>query len=187
VKTTTVSPDLGIAAWLGSDEAHAAIFGLRFDTRSAYVTDSAHGPLLWTDATFLAPDRLVTLAPGAPITFDGDKGLTLSPGATAFVTDATFASFALDLAITSAAPLVVLRDEAGSELELGGTDCAAVPPPGATALHAERDGATLRVRFDAGDTTTCTWQSHEEARLSVGLRGRPDATSSAKNLVIVRR
>jgi hypothetical protein len=187
-RSAIVSPDPGLAAWLGDDDGNAALFGLRFDTRSPYTTDSVRGPLLANDTAFLAPDRLVTLAPGAPISFDGDKGLVLSPLASAFVTDSTFASFTLDLAITpGAAPILVLRDEAGAELEIGGVACVPAVPASASAVHVERDGKDVRVRFGDGDTQTCTWDYHDAARVSIGVRGRGDSESSAKNLVIVRR
>jgi hypothetical protein len=186
-RDTLVSPDLGLAAWVSSDDGHASVFGLRFDARGAYTTDSARGPLLAGSTVFLAPDRLVSPS-SAPISYDANLGLLLDTGATAFLTDATFASFALDLTVTGPAPIVVLRDESGVELEVGGGTCPIVVPDGTSSLHVERDGATVTVTVGGDAPKACRTTVAEGARLSVGLRGGSSGDrSSGKNLSVVRR
>jgi len=186
-RDTLVSPDLGLAAWVSVDNGHATLFGLRFDARGAYTTDSARGPLLAGSTVFLAPDRLV--APSAtPIAYEPDRGLLLDTGATAFLTDSTFASFALDLTVTGPAPIVVLRDEAGVELEVGGGTCPIVVPDGTTLLHVERDGAAVTVTVGTDAPKPCRTTVSPDARLSVGLRGGSSGDrSSGKNLLVTRR
>jgi hypothetical protein len=186
-RDTLVSPDLGLAAWVSVDNGHAALFGLRFDARGAYTTDSARGPLLADSTVFLAPDRLVSRS-ATPIAFDPDRGLLLDTGATAFVTDATFAAFTLDLTVTGPAPIVVLRDDAGAELEIGGGTCPIVVPDGTTALHVGRDGALVTVTVGTDAPKPCRTTIAADARLSVGLRGGSSGDrSSGKNLLVTRR
>jgi hypothetical protein len=182
-----LSPDLGLAAWLSSDNGHASIFGLRFDARGAYVTDSARGPLLADSTAFMAPDRLVSRA-ATPIVFDATRGLLLDTGASAFLADATFASFALDVTVTGPAPIVVLRDQDGVELEVGGGTCPIVVPDGTTALHVERDGATVTVTVGGDAPKPCRTTVAPDGRLAVGLRGGSSGDrSSGKDLRVVRR
>ena len=69
------------------------------------------------------PDRLAGL-PGSSITFDASRGLVLGTGASAFLTDVTFANFELQVDVTAAAPTIVIRPEHGAELEVGGLSCA---------------------------------------------------------------
>ncbi len=182
-----VSPDLGLAAWLSSAGGHAALYGFRFDARGPYTTDSVRGPLLADSTVFMAPDRLVS--PSArPMTFDPSRGLLLDTGASAFVSDATFAAFALDLTLTGPAPIIVLRDEAGVELEIGGGTCPVVVPDGASHVHVERLGAAVTVTVDADPPKACRAEVAEGARLAVGLRGSSSGDrSSGKDLVITRR
>ncbi len=192
-RDTLVSPDPGLAAWVSVDHGHASLFGLRFDARGPYTTDSARGPLLAGSTVFLAPDRLV--APSAtPITFDPARGLLLDRGATAFLTDATFAAFAVDLTLTGPAPIVVLRDDAGVELEIGGGTCPIVVADGSTSLHVERDASVVTVTVGTDSPKPCRTAAGSEAvlaataRISVGLRGSSSGDrSSGKNLVVTRR
>ncbi len=192
-----VSPDLGLAAWLSTNNGHATLSGLRFDARGAYTTDSVRGPLLANSTAFMSPDRLVSRS-ATPITFSPDRGLLLDTGASAFLTDATFAAFALDLTVTGPAPIVVLRDDAGVELEVGGGTCPIVVPDGTSTLHVERDGANVAVTVGADPPTPCRLHDRKDglgrtadaatARVSIGLRGGSSGDrSSGKSLLVVRR
>jgi hypothetical protein len=187
-----VAPDGGLAAWISRDPSNdrTVVFGLRFDTRSAYTTDSAEGALLVSDTSKFAPDRLTT--PGdTTLAFDVTRGLVLAAGASAYLTDATFASFTLDLDITGGAPIVVLRQASGSnygiELEIGGvTSCPLLAPDGTKALHITRNTAgEVKVAFDQGQARACPTLLPPDVRVSVGLRGVGD-NASAKNFVITR-
>ncbi len=109
------SPDPGLALWLDGDTSSLA--GLRFDVRGAYSALS--GPLLVTDTSDTAPDRLAS--PGV-LGFDAGTGLTLAPGASAFVTDRTYADVDVDVDWPSGEPgIVVLRD--GGRRRAGGRGC----------------------------------------------------------------
>jgi len=90
VGVVSASPDRGLALWLDSSNTSEPRFtALRFDVRGEY--SPLGGPLLVSDAGDLSPDHLVT---SGAVTFDSalDGGaLTLEPGASAFVTDRTYA------------------------------------------------------------------------------------------------
>jgi hypothetical protein len=188
-----LAPDPGLSLWLRADQGRAAILGLRFDTRGPYTTDTVRGALLVDNTVFFAPDRLVT-PKDVPLAFDVERGLLLAPGASAFLTDATFASFTLDVDITGSAPLVVLRRATGpaygAEIEIGGATCPIALPGGTTALHLRREGAAITVALDQDDPKPCVTAPKDalapDVRVSVGLRGTGDGPTSAKNFMIKR-
>jgi hypothetical protein len=207
-----VAPDPGLALWLNgveekasgwcrsaegaasmccrSAESAAVMCGLRVDLRGPYSTDTALGALLVDGTDFFAPDRLVRSS-DATITFEVERGLVLAPTASAFLTDATFASFTLDLDVTTTAPIVVLRQATGpgygDELEIGGATCPVVVPDGTKALHVTREGGLVRVAFDQADSRPCPIAIPADVRVAVGLRGTGDGLTSAKNFMITRR
>jgi hypothetical protein len=170
------SPDPGLALFLGGDGT--AVTGLRFAARSAY--GSIAQPLLVADTSFVAPDRLVLPGTTTSFAFDAERGLTLASGAAAFVTDLTFADFALDLdAPTGEPPVVVLRDGV-ADVEIGGLAC---PFGAAPSIHVERVGTSVRV-----GSAPCGVSVRESARLAIGLRGSASGEESiARNLRIARR
>lgn len=157
------APDGGLALWL--DSATRTLRALRFDTRNAYST--APQPLLQADALELAPDRL---AGPSTATFDSTiGGLVLAPGASAFVTDRTYADVSIDVAAPTGQPAtVVLRDELGNEVDVGGPGC---PATLGAAVHVERDGATVTWSADGSAPAPCPSSLGADARVSVGLRG----------------
>jgi hypothetical protein len=123
------SGDSGLALWLddrADDDENVAlegqlyVRGYRFATRSRFGT--VRSPLLVDGPFGLAPDR-VAGTPGSSINFIEGRGLELGPGASAFVTDVTYANVTIELD-GGAAPSVVLRQEDGRELEIGGAGCA---------------------------------------------------------------
>ncbi len=188
VGDATSSPDPGLAMWLDPDLS--AVIGLRFDVRGVYSPLPA--PLLVEDATDMAPDAL---AGSGSAHFDASLGLVLAPGAAAFVTDRTYADVAIDVDWpTGEVALVVLRDQAGNELEVGGVTCPAAlaPAPPATSLAAssmrvQRSGSSLTWSRSTGEEGTCptTWTS--ATRLSLGLRGPPSRVRAvATNLRVAR-
>ena len=176
------SPDLGLAMWLDG----SALVALRFATPTAYATFPL--PLLapgTSDTSHVAPDRLVSPGVTTSIQLDPELGLVLAPGASVFVTDATYGALIVDVDTPSGEPpLVVLRDEHGNETAIGGEACPFAITRGAPAtLHIERDGA--RVRVDAHD---CAAPVKADARVSIGFRGAAGADRSvARNVRIVRR
>jgi hypothetical protein len=148
-----------------------AVFGYRFGTAHAYA--DVPSPLLKTSPSYFALDRAPTDGTRYDTTNDV---LKLEAGATAMLTDATFAAFALD--VTSSLgfmPLVVLRDDAGNELEVGGASCTLL---GGGSLHVERHGANVIASVDQGTPKTCEKQLDPTARLHVGLRGSGDGSTS---------
>jgi hypothetical protein len=172
------SPDLGLAMWL--DPSTSQLTAYRFDARGAF--SSLPPSLLATDTQFTVPDRLV-LADATPTTsaiaFSPSTGLSLATGASVFVADTTYADVTIDVDAPSAAPpIVVLRDERGAELEVGGASC--LIGSAQSALHVARTGATV-----TANGTTCTGTLRADARVSIGVRGAANG-SLARNLRVVR-
>jgi hypothetical protein len=183
------SPDPGTALWAetGATPRFAA---LRFDVRGPYST--LQGPLLVADTTDTVPDRFP--ASGA-IAFDAVAGgLTLAPaasppGATAFVSDRTYADVRVEVDAPTGKPaLVVLRDALGHEAEVGGAACpGAVVTGAASTLTVERKGASVTWTVSNGASGKCALGFDARARVSVGVRAAPDLTSSVvRNLRVTR-
>ncbi len=182
VAASGISPDPGLAAWL--DPGTYALTLMRFDTRGTYSPLS--GALLVTDASEMAPDSLS--GPAGP-SFDASVGLVLPPGRSAFVTDRTYADVAIDVDSPTGEPaVVVLRDELGVEIEVGGGSCPLSLASGtASSLHVERHGSAVTFRQPTGPTGTCPVAPAATARIAVGLRCDPSvARAVALNLRVVR-
>jgi hypothetical protein len=189
VGTMTASPDPGLAVWIDTTNAATPRFtALRFDVRGEYSPLS--GPLLVTDATDTSPDRLAT---DGDLAFDptiANGALTLNPGASAFVTDRTYADVRIQVDAPTGAPaLLVLRDPLGNELEIGGASCpGAVVTGSPLTLTVERRGAAIDWTVSSGaPSNACPDPFAADARLSIGVRGAPDLTRSvARNLRVTR-
>jgi hypothetical protein len=176
IDRATASPDPGLALWLDPDTAQ--ITGLRFDVRGAY--SSLAGPLWVSSPDDTAPDGLAVVG-GA--SFDETEGVVLASGASAFVTDRTYADVSIDVAApASEPPLVVLRDELGDELQIGDTLCPVVRAPSDASLHVERHGTAVTWALPGGASGTCPPPFAASARLSIGLRG-PSAMGGAARAV----
>ncbi len=181
IGSATCSPDTGLALWIAPDAA--AVTGLRFDTRGPYAPLPL--PLLVNDTSETAPDRL----PGAGVlSFDAASGLTLAPGASAFVTDRTYADVSVDVDAPTGEPsLIVLRDELGIEVEVGGAACPGLVVPGATWARVTRRGSTVSWTISGGGAGTCGIGVRPNARISVGVRGPASAPRGiVRNLRIAR-
>ena len=175
----SASPEPGLGVWTTGSTVHA----LRFGARGPYVATTA--PFLASDTSFTAPDRLASVGPQSAITFDATAGLSLQSGASVFVTDATFASFALDAETPGASPpAVVLRDSEGNETVLDSSTCPSTP---SSTLHVERDGDTVRASSGKGALVTCTIAPASGARVSIGVRGEGEAASVVRSVVITRK
>ncbi len=173
------SGDGGLALWLeGRIEGQLYVTGYRFATRSRY--GAVKNPLLVEGTLGLAPDRL----PTGSMRFDAGKGLALGAGESAFVTDVTYASVDVELDVSAAVSLV-LRQEDGRELFIGGAECPFAEPPKST-LRIEREGLEVRVRVDGNEPRRCATDLGAEARVSVGVRGG-EGGGVARNLRIFRR
>jgi hypothetical protein len=180
------SGDSGLALWL-DDQGTAGMYvvGYRFATRTRFAAVSA--PLLVTGPGGLAPDRPAG-SPGSSIRWAPEVGLELGPGASAFLTDLTFADFEVDLEISSAAPYLVLRQEDGRELEVGGAPCA-IAQAAVERLQVQRVGRRVRVRVDDGELRLCPAElDRADMRVSLGLRGAQGSlVSGARALRVSRR
>lgn len=176
--------DPGLALWLDDRENDGmSVVGYRFATRMPFAAVPA--PLLIDGTTHLAPDRLATAA--TSIRFDAELGLVLGSGASAFLTDLTFANVTIDLDITSNAPTIVLRPERGTELEVGGASCA-FAQTAKTSLRVVRSGRTVTVIVDGAAARACPVELEPNVRVSIGLRGSGSSpTSAARNLRVARR
>ena len=195
--TAFASGDNGLALWLDDrtdldesmvfDTPQLYVRGYRFDTRSRFGT--VRNPLLVTDTAGLAPDR-VSGTPGSSIRFIDGKGLELGPGASAFVTDLTFGRVAIDID-SGDTPYVVLRQEDGRELEVGGAECAfteAASSSSIATLHIERDGKRVTVTVGDAQPHDCVGELDPTARIAIGVRGAGGTgVSLAHNLRITRR
>jgi hypothetical protein len=185
VSGVVASPDPGLAFWLDANDL--ALTALRFDTPSAYSALPA--ALLVGDTGDTAPDRLPSTG---VVTFDPSTGVTLAPGASVFVTDRTYADVTIDVDEPTGEPvLVVLRDETGAELEVGGETCpgalAAATAGHASTLHVQRTGATVTWNLEGAAPADCATGVGSGARLAIGLRGPENASEGvARNLRIGR-
>ena len=177
----TCSAETGVAFWIAADAP--VLTALRFGVASEYAP--LPGPLLVTDTTEAAPDRL---ARDTALSFDPALGLELAPGASAFVTDRTYADVSVDIDVpTGEAPLLVLRDELGNELEVGGASCSGSIVAGVASIHLMRRGATVTWSTAEAGSGTCASRVRQNARLSIGVRAPASATRSVvRNLRVVR-
>jgi hypothetical protein len=183
VSSAVASPDPGLAMWL--DESASMLTTLRFDDRGTY--SPLRGPLFLVDTADTAPDRL---SGPSGASFDASLGLVLVSGASAFVTDRTYADATIDVDAPTGEPaLVVLRDAQGTELEVGGPGCSgALAAGGASSLHVHRTGSSAHWSLSTGASGTCAAGIGAQARVSIGLRCVPNASRSvARNLRILRR
>jgi hypothetical protein len=178
IGSVAASPDPGLAMWL--DSMTGAVTAFRFDTRGTYSTLPA---VFVDDATDASPDRLA--AAGA-VSFDATQGVTLSAGASAFVTDRSYADITVDVdAPTGQPPLVVLRDPAGNEIVVGGDGCDVASLAGANGVHVERHGPSV-TWATGGASGTCTSAVAAGARVAIGVRGTTPGPSVARNLRVTR-
>jgi hypothetical protein len=195
------APDPGLAAWLPPSGTSLAL--LRFDTSNAYSTlppellVTAPCPMspelpsdpLATGTCDLAPDRLAATGVVAYGTQSPEGQLELGPGDSAFVTDRTYADVAIDVIMPTDLPaLVVLQDAEGNAVVVGdATTCRADLGMGPSTLHVERHRQTVTWSATNGASGTCTGAFDAAARLSIGLRGRPNTTlSAAQDLRVTR-
>lgn len=180
--------DSGLALWLEEQEnpspngapAGMYVWGYRFASRTPF--DTVPSPLLVNGTSELAPDRYVGLS--SAIRFEPERGLVLGAGASAFLTDVTFADFSVELDVTGEPPAVILRPENGREYAVGGGECA-FGQSAQRSLHVVRRGGTVRVSVDGGEARACPQEISASARVSLGLRGG-SRESSAKNLRVTR-
>ena len=181
--TAITNGDSGLALWLDdSSTSQLFVTGYRFDTQSRF--GSPPGPFLTENMTGLAPDRIAGRADSA-IRFD-DEGLHLGSGASAFVTDTTFADVSASID-TTGATAIVLRQDDSTELSVGGNECPYATPP-TKSLRVERTGTTVHYSIDDAPLRACTAQLKDGTRLRIGLRGADSTgTTVTRNLQITRR
>jgi hypothetical protein len=179
------SGDSGLALWL-DDRANAGmnVTGFRFATRTRF--GAVPKPLLVSGTEQLAPDRLAGVA-GSSIQFEQQRGLVLGTGASAFLTDVTFADFELEVDVTAASPVIVLRPDHGGELEIGGAACA-FAQAAKQSLRVQRRARRIQVSVDGAAMRTCPVELESNVRVSLGLRGAQGVgVSAARNLRVTRR
>ncbi|MBX3198408.1 MAG: hypothetical protein KF894_09780 [Labilithrix sp.] len=182
---TIASGDSGLALWLDDrGDAGFNVTGFRFATRTRY--GAVPKPLLMQGTDQLAPDRLAG-TPGSSIRFEPSRGLVLGAGASAFLTDVTFADFELSIDVTAAAPEIVLRPDRGAELEVGGAACA-FAQAAKQRLDVRRRGVRVTVGVDGAPDRACPTELEPGARVALGLRGAQGVgVSAARNLRVTRR
>ena len=178
----TASPDPGLAMWL--DPVRHQLIARRTDTTNAY---SADAPLLVSGSGGVAPDRL----PGAAgVAYSGGTGLTLAGGASAFVTDRTYADVALRVTYAAGqAPLVVLRDALAVEHVIDDRCCAGLfgatgPAP---VVDVERRGASVTCAVDGAPPSACGASLDPSTRIALGVRGALATSPSVVSEILVQR
>jgi hypothetical protein len=185
------SPDPGLAMWLDTT-AHQLV-ALRVDTNNAYSSDPPS--YVASSATDIAPDQLPgapdQLPGGATVSYNGGSGVTMAYGASAFVTDRTYAD--VSIRVTFAAgqpPSVVLRDDQGSEHVVDATCCAGLmaaqgPSP---VMDVERSGGTVTCAVAGAAASACPLPGLDAgAAVSVGVRGASQTTTSIATEIVVTR
>jgi hypothetical protein len=179
------SPEPGLAMWL--DPSAGRVVALRTDTTNAYSADAS--PFLVADATGVAPDRL----PGPDaVSYLGGTGVTMVQGASAFVTDRTYADVSVRVTFAPGQPPdVVLRDAEGNEALVGvATCCEGIGAPALAdpVVDVERTGASLTCAVADGPASPCQGIAiGAAARVSVGVRGALPAAPSVVQKIVVRR
>ncbi len=161
------APDSGLVVWLSDDlDQGMHVWGFRHGVRGPY--QGVPRSLLADGPAYVTPDRL----PGESARYDDRrKGLALANGATALLADATFARVSVDVESPSGgAPLVVLREELGGEVVVGGPTCPLVV---GSRVHVERDREVVRASVDRGPDVTCAPRLPRDARVSVAVRSGP--------------
>jgi hypothetical protein len=172
-----LAADPGLALWVADD---SFVHALRFATRNAYSTD---GELLSTDPSDFAPDRLV----GKNVSFANRK-LELGSGASAFLTDATFADFSIDFTATGPVQLLLRDNDTGQVFYFGaaGTCFPLLSKSKPANLRVERKGATVSL-VSNGRTTPCNGGNlGATERVAIGFLG-PEAGSAFVDSVTVDR
>lgn len=174
-----VAPDPGLAMWLANGaDASAHLFGYRFGTMHAYA--DIPKTLLTQNASYFALDR----APSDVARFDPAVGLKLATGATAMLTDVTFAAFALEVGSPSgASPLILLRDDSGNEIEIGGAAC---PLLVGSRIRVERHGGSITTSVDGSTPKPCPETLDPRVRVHLGVRGGSADVSKVTELSIER-
>jgi hypothetical protein len=183
VGDAVASVDPGLAMWL--DPSQNKLVALRTATDDAYSPDPAS--FLSQGPGGVAPDRL----PGpSAVTYTGGTGLTLSQGASAFVTDRTYADVSVRATFASGQPpYVVLRDDEGQAHVLKDDCCSGLfaatgPSP---VVDVERVGGTVTCQVSGGQVGTCGDVPSSSARVSVGVQGASTAGPSVVSEIVVRR
>jgi hypothetical protein len=190
----TLSPDPGLALWLGADNN---VWALRFDTRNIYSTDEPSTKLLELTSSEFAPDRLAQVGSqdagvdAGVVAFNCGVGVTMQEGAGAFLTDATFADFTVDYVVTGPLSLALLDPDSGQEFDFDvQNDClgleAGILPIG-TGIHVERHGTTVSARLAGVATLMTCVESLADAseRVAVGFRA-PMGVASVTSVSVKR-
>jgi len=84
--------------------------------------------------------------------------------------------------------VVVLRDQLGDELEVGGVSCPVARSPDASlSIHVERRGSTVSWSQSSGGMGICPSTVLPNARVSIGVRsGSAVSRSVSTNLRVTR-
>jgi hypothetical protein len=181
-----LSADPGLALWVAGD---SLVHALRFDTRNAYSTDTANqSALLTSDRSTdeFAPDRLGT---DGDVSF-GFAGLELRNGASAFLTDATFADVSVDFTGTGSGLQFVLRDNVtGAVFPILQGTCLPLLGEKPTAVQVVRQGGALSAGPIGGPLAQCnTAPPTASERLAIGFQGPgPGEGTATVSSVTVRR
>lgn len=175
----------GALVWLDEERSgDASLFAFRYATRGPYAPQPS--ALLVEDTRFVAPDRLVSPGVTRALSFREGEGLTLAQDASVFLTDVTYADFTTEVfAPSSEPPLIVVRDERGDDLVVGGESCPVAFPPNVGRVRVVRRGAAIRVTTDERESS-CPASPAVSGRVRLGLRGAAGRTSFVRGWTVSR-
>ena len=186
------SGDPGLALWVTkrADDDYA-VAGFRF---LAHTADAVRNTLLSAGPLQLAPIGSSTSTARRARFASTSAASARSGRKPAFVTSVTFADFALDLDVTASAPVIVVRDERGAELRIGGASCGFGRSATHLSLHVTRNGARVDVTPTAAPRTCpaplaegCTrvprrpWRSGVTASAAPAISASPADVRNAQN------
>jgi hypothetical protein len=184
----TLSPDPGLALWLGQG---SRIWGLRFDTRNDYSTDEPTTELLLSDPLEFAPDRLVNVRDSEGFIdvepFESGVGVTVQNGAGVFLTDATFADFTLDFRPTGPLSLVLYDQATDTELTFDQSNC--LPEVLDDSIRVVRTGGTLTATIgedSVGPPGACAGGPAAADRVAIGFRAPLGKTATVSTVSVQR-
>ncbi len=175
--SVALGADPGLALWIGED---ALVHGLRFATRNAYSTDTETLLTSGTGTAEFAPDHLGS---DGDAQFDG--ALELRNGASAFLTDATFADFSLSFTATGSLSLV-LRDDATGRPPPIPPDGACLFIHGPTHVEVERRGSVVSIGTTGQTPRPCMVDLTATERVSIGFQGPEMGTASVASVTVRR-
>lgn len=182
VQGTIVSPDPGLAIWFQASPPQ--LVAMRFDTRNAYSEVMPGGEVALANDT--SPDELPSQT---LVSFSSDTGITVTSGASAFVTDRTYEDLTVHVTSSDEGACVVLRTTSGQTVTLpdlaSQSGCTGFTP--GRVLDVKRTGATLSFSIDGGPYHTSCNSIGVGNRVAVGVTRFPGTSGTTVTGIRITR